>query len=449
MRTVIYVQQTTGQDHSFILTEAPVQILQRIATPLGIGSADPRFASLWQPQLKPDAVAEAGKALFTTLSQREHVHEVFEVVLNSAAGNSFPICVDLDSPEAENIPWEALHSTKDFLALDRRWPIVRLAAAAMPPPILTRIADDRWKISLILSAAGIAPEDEIQEWRNIVDGLRGLSPSACFQVLVSHDRVKAEIESSGLDGISVDYLGPDVRSLQGMLTAFGPNFVHFFCHGSANPLPQLDIARRSDRLRPEETSSLAIEAKDLEWMADLETVWLVTLNCCSGGKPAGNIRALGSELVQKGIPAAIAMRSEVTVADAHQFSREFYRALVTVLLPRLPVPGILPQDFDGTVWGEALRQVREKLIDARSAQHTRRETAANCVEWILPVLYLHRSPLQLYRRSSILGLTAEQRSEYRSTLANLRKKLPIELGQSHRRQVQEAENQLYQPPGSH
>jgi hypothetical protein len=237
--------------------------------------------------------------------------------------------------------------------------------------------------------------------------------------------------------------------------AFAPNVLHFFCHGWAEPAPHLALATRSDR-QPggNRDGSFRIEARELAWTGALETLWLVILNCCQGATPSGAIRSLGRDLVESGVPMAVAMREVVDAADAHAFSRAFYEELARAVQPILGQdaakagPGVVT--LNAEEWARLLCPTRCRILSGRRKNRTLSQAAANSTEWILPLLYVHRSPLELeIKAAKVLSEADESNlraqlaklSELRTTLGNEETPLRDEVD----RRIAEIRAQLYEP----
>jgi hypothetical protein len=394
-RTVINVMRISDQKYSFDADEATVELE---ASKLGVFTAscsDAVFAGLWESGMKADAVLSAGKRLYSELErQKKRAGFALATVLGQPKGD-FPVQFILH-PAAEEFPWEALYGADRFLALER-WPVVRLVAPAVRPDRLTRTLDRELKVCVVLAAGAVSEDDEWNEWQNLRHGLSKLDPPPRFQVLLSNRVLKERIDKQADPCVITEFLG-SASHLKSRVEAFAPNVIHFFCHARPGALTLATVSDREPR--PNATLqrewSVALDDGSLNWTADLETLWLVILNCCESGKGRAGARSLGRRLVEMGVPATIAMRSELKVGDAHVFTRTFYEELTEQFStlfspPRVPTPSL----FAVSEWARALCRPRKELVAGHTQGMTETEAAANSTEWLLPVLYAHRSNLEL------------------------------------------------------
>jgi hypothetical protein len=462
-RTVISVHPTEAEDeHIFFLDEAP-------ATHSGAGTckklklsgADKAFERLRLNPLQLGAVESAGRAIYEALKAHGAVGEALKDALKADRADpnnqERPIFLELNSPNAENIPWETLWAEPvRFLALDddKRWPLGRLTTTTVPIREIRRNAEPRLKITAILAAAGVDP---VEEWNSLFDSLDPLGNNVHLQVLVSRDELRDLVNQKiqqAPDKISVAFVG-DRRNLLLKIVGFGPNVVHFFCHGNATDRPHLEIENRTDYIRSRTTGSVLLEVAELKELARLDTLWLVTLNCCRGASPSASIQSLASSLVREGLPAVVGMREAVDVADANLFTRSFYEALLGQLMPILAQHAagaksiLVPQ----TIWAAALHAPREQLVHQQLGGRLHVEAAASTLAWTLPVLYAHQAKLLLSSLGNERVLDESKRVELRTylslfkvqrTLAEVQQTPPEQLVLLDNK-IRDVEAQLYEP----
>jgi hypothetical protein len=111
------------------------------------------------------------------------------------------------------------------------------------------------------------------------------------------------------------------RLRQRLMTGGGFHLLHFFGHGhSRNGLSALVLEDEQGRTKFVEEELLA------EVFLGVRSLRLVTLIACHGGAPSSNdpFSGLAGRLVQRGLPAIIAMRREVSVETAHLFTNHLY-----------------------------------------------------------------------------------------------------------------------------
>src|SRR6185295_246037 len=105
----------------------------------------------------------------------------------------------------------------------------------------------------------------------------------------------------------------------------GFHLLHFFGHGQnrggASALVMEDDQGRAQFVGEELLAEVFLGVRELR---------LVTLIACHGGAPSSRdpFSGLAGRLVQRGLPAVIAMRREVSVEDAHLFTNHLYGHLV-------------------------------------------------------------------------------------------------------------------------
>jgi hypothetical protein len=366
---------------------------------------DPVFLKLRQ---KPPAVRQAGEMLYNAL-----VADPAGLKFFANQAPACPVFIQLDTPEAEELPWETLwENQKYFMVLDPqgRWPIARLASAAQRAEPLRRAISEELRIAVVLAAAGERGESE---WQSIADAMDGLATPLHVLALVSEKDAKEKIAadattwaSQGLKRtVEVEFVG-DSTTLVARLRAHIPNVVHFFCHGIADVRPQLELETRADRSAKKDRGSITLGSEMLVELARARSLWLVVLNCCQGAKTAPQLHSLARDLVAAGVPAVVAMRESVEVNDANLFAQHFFTALFPQLKAMFDmrnnpaVPHTLR--FSELVWLRAVDAARRQLSTASN------RVAGSSAEWTFPVLYVHRDPLDLYPRVLKPLTTAER-----------------------------------------
>ncbi len=127
-RTIVSV--FANNDHvSFNLYLAPGDFSDaRALYDFGCTENDPPFMQMSQGLLAPDIVKCAGTHLFENLSKHPAVKDAVTMALANTPEKVAPLYVYLNAEKAEGLPWETLYTpVGNFLALDRRWPIARIA----------------------------------------------------------------------------------------------------------------------------------------------------------------------------------------------------------------------------------------------------------------------------------------------------------------------------------
>jgi CHAT domain len=204
------------------------------------------------------------------------------------------------------------------------------------------------------------------------------------------------------------------------LEAFAPNIVHVFCHGSNDPLPQLEIETRTDFVAATGRGSIRLDPMAMRPLAEASSLWLIVLNCCKGAAAGSNLHSLARTLVACGAPAVVAMREAVTVLDANLFTRAFYRTLLPALECELTsrgmtTAGAMGHPIPDPLWVDALFEVRRTLsTDAK-------RNANSSPEWTYPVAYVNRDELRIVRATPPVHLDEETQRTLRATLDELQR----------------------------
>jgi hypothetical protein len=329
-----------------------------------------------------------------------------------------------------------------FLTLDRRWPIGRMARRAdSTTPI--RLFTPPLRVMAILAAAGVEAK---QEWAALQEAVQRAGFPVALRVLVAEDELLERITNDHADGVDVTatYVPPG-RLLFEDIRQFMPNVLHFFCHGDTEgDFAWLELATRSGWADAEDDAGIVkVQAQDFLNDLYIESVWIVTLNCCKGATDTASSRGPGSlvySLVAHGFPAAAGMREEVTEEEAHEFCRGFYPALFELLRPVMT-----PGSQTTIEWACALYDPRRRLADLSG-----NVDPATTRRWTIPVLYTRPDPFVVSGRALDDDSDPLQR-QYE--LLVLRRVLNEELGipdeqlERLRRRIREIELQLYSEAG--
>jgi hypothetical protein len=332
------IDSPAGQaSHPFSL---PFSALELELFILKIGQNRGAVRSLHLGNVDIPSVKKLGGALYDCLFSGE-VAERFRTSLALAEreGNGLRIRLRLSgAPTLINIPWELLFdkANNNYLGLSVNTPVIRKLDLTKQPSI--RQATGVLRVLVMISSpAGYYPLDVEREW----------------------GRIKTATENLQAEGrLVLDRVEPSLAELQRTLRRGEYHVFHYIGHGGFD-------SQNNDGL-------LVLEDKDKKahlvsgqylgaLLHDETTLQLVLLNSCSGGRTSVTdpFAGVGQSLLQKGIPAVIAMQFEITDEAAITFSHEFYAALA-----------------DGYPIDAAVAEAR-KMIYAQSNQ----------LEWATPVLY--------------------------------------------------------------
>ena len=246
------------------------------------------------------------------------------------------------TPELANLPWEYLYESAvgRFLALSVQTPVVRyleLQERIKPLPVKPPVN----VLVMIASPKDKPPLDVEGEWSKLSAALASLTQ----QGLVEVDRLTE----------------PTFEALQKRLRRRTYHIFHFVGHGEFNEECREGMLLFED----EEHQSMPVTAQALGMLLrDEPALRLAILNSCEGARASSGDPFAGTAqtLLQQGIPAVIAMQSEITDEAAQTLARTFYESVA-----------------DGYPVDAALTEARKSIYGEGS------------VEWGTPVLYM-RSP---------------------------------------------------------
>jgi hypothetical protein len=339
-------------------------------------------------------VREYGRRLWSELTQHPDVERALANAVDGPAGQVQSIMFDLQDQRAELYNWEMLCDHRDrFLALDRS-PIGRIAEQGIDlagaVPTFTGVL----RITAVLAALGVPAG---QEWSGLyaaVGAARRAGMRVSMTVLVAEEDLLdkiTDVATRDLD-LHVAAVADRGTDVQRTIAESRPHILHFFCHGSAEQgQPRLLLATPQDVERQAlgpATPSVRLHIEAMRTLLAPLGVWLVVLNCCQGGMAAQEVHSLAHSLAAAGVPAALGMRETVQALAAYEFSRVFYRELLTELGELLvrPAVGMVDRDID---WPHIMNAPRAALVESYS------DDATTFGEWTLPVLYTRFDPFQV------------------------------------------------------
>lgn len=221
-------------------------------------------------------------------------------------GNPLRLRLHLNSPELWEWPWELLHDPKQgFLAVQPETPVVRYLER-MEPARALRVRPPIRVLAVSACPAGLSPLSVHEEHEHLEGSLDEL-------------REVDDVEVDRLEGATRD-------ALRRKLQEKSFHILHFIGHGTfeaekgggAILLETQDGG--PDRLGAQELSVLLGAHPQLR---------LVVLNACDSarGDCSDPFAGLMQSLVQRGLPAVVAMSTAVPDRAATLFSRYFYEAL--------------------------------------------------------------------------------------------------------------------------
>jgi hypothetical protein len=372
-------------------------------------------------QPNPAAVRQYGQTILGHLNQHPGVMEALQAAMAIPPGQRCPIYFRVEVGQPERVYWETIcDAAGHFLALDRRWPVGRVAESRIAQESRWHTFSPPLRLMALISAAGV---DATPEWQGLAGAIAqarnaGIGVEALVFVgqTALHDAIQAQIQNGTLQGVQVRPM-PDRRAaIEDVIVSWRPHILHFFCHGhSGHGVAQLQLATFADELQAKAAGSTVIHLTDLEAIAarrDID-IWLVVLNCCMGAQAVDGLPSMARTLVSAGVPAVVAMAEPVAAADAHEFTGSFAPMLLGSLAQRLAAaqPNV-PVEVE---WADLLSSPRVALRDLHGEPSDHRY-------WALPVLYVRTEPFAVAMVAG--GGMAEDKRRRVDMIAGLLRSLP-------------------------
>jgi hypothetical protein len=283
---------------------------------------------------------EFGGRLFEALFQ-QRVRDVYHEALADAdrSGHGLRITLSLtDTPELMDLPWEFLYDEPNFLAISVMTPIVRyldLPRARRPLEIVPPLRI----LGMVSSPSDAAELDAPRERANLERALGAL------------------IDAGHVDLRWLEK--PTLHALLHELRTESPNVFHYVGHGMYDHEVDDGVLLLED----DDGRGRAVSGTTLGTILyDCKSLRLAVLNACEGARTARDdpFAGVAASLVQRDIPAVIAMQFEITDQAAIVFAEGFYEAIAV----GFPVDA-------------ALAEARKSIF----ADH-------NDIEWGTPVLFM-------------------------------------------------------------
>jgi hypothetical protein len=345
-----------------------------------------------------------GGRLFAALF-RDRVRDVYQGAMSDAdhSGHGLRLTLSLtETPELMDLPWEFLYDEPNFLAISVMTPVVRYLDLPRQRRPLT-IEPPLRILGMISSPTDAAALDSARERANLERALSGLVDAGLVEL---HWLEQATL-SALLDELRTD--------------AF--HVFHFIGHGMYDREVDDGVVLLEDddgRARPVSGTELGTI------LHDCRSLRLAVLNACEGARTARDdpFAGVAASLVQRDIPAVIAMQFEITDRAAVVFGEGFYEAVAA----GFPVDAALAEarksvfaDHNDIEWGTPvlfMRVADGKIFDVPGdSVPTRAPRLAvglsvtpavaapgELVTWRLGVQNLGRSPL-----SSLIAVNGEGR----------------------------------------
>lgn len=289
---------------------------------------------------------------------KEFGKRLFEAVFSGSVGNCWHQSIDeaqgsdaglrlrlrlTSVPELANLPWEYLYnpSANNFVALSVKTLLVRyLERPGRMRPLLVK---PPLRVLVLISSPADYPKLAVdQEWARLQDALSDLKRKG----LVDVEKLQT----------------PNAAALQKCLLRQDFHIFHFIGHGGFDTHMRDGVIIFED----DKNQGRPISAETLGMLLhDAPALRLAILNACEGARidATDSFSGTAQGLIQKGIPAAIAMQFGITDIAAVTFAQHFYTWLA-----------------EGHPIDTALAETRQAMV-----------FDGNDLEWATPVLYM-RSP---------------------------------------------------------
>lgn len=246
-------------------------------------------------------------------------------------------------PELVDLPWELLfdEALNCFFAKSNQTPVVRYLD--LPQRIRPLALEPPLELLVMVAGPRDFPALDARREKNLLR--------------------KALAPLTRANKIAVTFLErATLRALQQQLRSRQYHALHFIGHGGFDRVTQEGLLVLEDgQGRGQPTNAERLGAL----LHDHQSLRLAVLNACEGARVSMSdpYSGVATTLVQRGIPAVIAMQFEITDTAASAFTDEFYSALVD----KVPVDAA--------------------VSEARKAIYA----LPNEIEWVSPVLYM-RAP---------------------------------------------------------
>ena len=285
-------------------------------------------------------VTSFGGKLFDALVQGR-VRDLYHDSLAGARAQDKGLRITLaltDVPELMQLPWEFLYDDPNFLSLGVRTPVVRYLELPWSHEPL-RVEPPLKILAMVSSPTDAVELDVGRERANLEEALGALVAAGGVEITWIENATLAE--------------------LQRCLRRGHFHIFHFIGHGAYDPQLEDGVLLLEDAEgRGEAVSGVRLGTI----LADSHPPQLAVLNSCEGARTGRDdpFAGVASSLVQRQIPAVIAMQFEITDRAAITFARWLYESLA-----------------DGYPVDSALAEARKAIYADR-----------NDLEWGTPVLLM-------------------------------------------------------------
>ena len=249
-----------------------------------------------------------GKQLYQALFPND-INAQFHEKISSAQANQYGVVhlrLRFESPELAALPWEFLYYEENntFLAKDQKIVLSRYIDVPEQKRDI-KAANQPLKILLVISTPTDLPTLDATGEENLI-----------------REALKKHIEA---DRIELDVLTEaTTRNIRRKLDEKPYNVFHFIGHGTfKDNTGNIALVDEDGKAKLLDNESFA------NFFLGDHNLGLIVLNCCQGGTLSANQAFAGTvlNLVQRGIPAVVAMQYEISDSTAKLFADEFYSYL--------------------------------------------------------------------------------------------------------------------------
>ncbi|GAB3884180.1 CHAT domain-containing protein [Terrabacter terrigena] len=219
-------------------------------------------------------------------------------------GRDLRLRLRLDAvPDLDPVPWEYLYDSRlgRFLTLSQETPVVRLIDSLERPPVVT--VDAPLRVLVMVSSPSDLPQLAVDREEQLLRATTGdLLASGRLTITVLDDATLTGLQRALLD----DY-----------------HVFHFIGHGGFDQQAQEGVLV----LEREDGTAHRVSGSRLGTLLhDARTMQLAVLNACEGARTSGRdaFSGVGQALARQGLPAVVAMQTEISDRAALVFSHEFY-----------------------------------------------------------------------------------------------------------------------------
>ncbi|MBN1580067.1 MAG: CHAT domain-containing protein [Anaerolineae bacterium] len=282
--------------------------------PFDVSAMDAQLAAI-ESALANDVgqvARQFGTQLFDTLI-RGDVRTVYDLSRQAvlARGEGLRIKLRINAPELIALPWEFLYDPRqaEFVALSRHTPLVRYVELPIPESVLS-VRPPLRILGMVAAPSDVGQLDVEREKTRLEQAMGAL-------------QAQGQVELHWVEGQTW-------RDLQTAMQQGPWHVFHFVGHafpGTGGSEGALLLADEDGFSAPLGASQLAL------LLSDHHTLRLVLLNACEGARAQeqSQFSSLAAALVQRGLPAVLAMQYPISDAAAVEFTASFYGALAANL----------------------------------------------------------------------------------------------------------------------